>query len=57
MPRSGTGATGRYGGLGTLHTDAQMLTIALGNLLENACKYSLPESPIALTLQPAEHQG
>lgn len=34
-----------------------MLTIALGNLLENACKYSLPESPIALTLQPAEHQG
>jgi len=33
-----------------LHTDAQMLSIVLSNILENAYKYSPPESPISLSL-------
>jgi signal transduction histidine kinase len=35
-----------------LQTDAQMLSIALGNLLDNACKYAAPNTPIQLTLSP-----
>lgn len=31
-------------------TDPQMLSIVLGNLLDNACKYSEPQSRIVLTL-------
>jgi two-component system, sensor histidine kinase LadS len=38
-----------------VHTDAQMLSIVLSNLLENAYKYSPPESPITLQLVP--HAG
>lgn len=34
----------------TLHTDRQLLFIALSNLLENACKYSSPQSPIQIKL-------
>lgn len=41
----------------TLHTDAQMLTFALGNWLDNACKYSVPLSTISVALQQVEHQG
>jgi signal transduction histidine kinase len=33
-----------------VHTDAHMLSIVLSNVLENAYKYSLPESPITLQL-------
>ena len=35
-----------------VHTDAQMLSIVLSNVLENAFKYSPPESPITLELVP-----
>jgi signal transduction histidine kinase len=38
-----------------VHTDAQMLSIVLSNVLENAYKYSPPDSPIALQLVP--HAG
>ena len=41
----------------SLRTDAQMLTIALGNLLDNACKYSTPDSPILVTLHSIERAG
>ncbi len=34
-----------------LHTDAQMLTIVLSNLLDNACKYSPPHSRVVVSLQ------
>lgn len=34
-----------------LQTDAQMLSIVLSNLLENAYKYSAPGTPISLSLQ------
>lgn len=33
-----------------VHTDAQMLSIVLGNLLDNACKYGAPQAPIEVTL-------
>lgn len=36
-----------------VHTDAQMLSIVLGNLLDNACKYGAPQTPIEVTLTPA----
>jgi two-component system, sensor histidine kinase LadS len=36
-----------------LHTDTQMLSIALGNLLDNACKYSAPGSRIQVTTMPS----
>lgn len=39
-----------------LRTDRQLLFIVLGNLLENACKYSAEGTPIELTLQ-AGHDG
>jgi signal transduction histidine kinase len=40
-----------------LRTDAQMLSIVLGNLLDNACKYSPPDSRIHVQLLRAEHDG
>lgn len=40
-----------------LQSDAQMLTIALSNLLDNACKYSTPDSPILVTLHRSESAG
>ena len=42
---------------GLLHTDVQMLSIVLGNLLENACKYSAPGSRIQFSLQSATRDG
>ena len=42
---------------GPLHTDAQMLSIALGNLLDNACKYSAPQSRIRVTLASSVQNG
>jgi len=36
---------------GLLQTDAQMLSIVLGNLLDNACKYGALESRIRVSLQ------
>lgn len=43
--------------IGSLQTDAQMLSIVLGNLLDNACKYGAPDSRIALTLQTLARNG
>ncbi len=40
-----------------LQTDAQMLPIVLGNLLDNACKYGEPERRIQLTLVPSMRNG
>ena len=40
-----------------LQTDAQMLSIVLGNLLDNACKYGAPEGRIQLTLAPSMRSG
>lgn len=40
-----------------LETDSQMLSIVLGNLLDNACKYSTPDSRIGLILQLSERNG
>lgn len=42
---------------GLLHTDAQMLSIALGNLLDNACKYAAPQSRIRVTLRSSVQNG
>ena len=40
-----------------LHTDAQMLSIVLSNLLDNACKYAAPQSRIQVNLTPANQDG
>lgn len=40
-----------------LQTDAQMLSIVLGNLLDNACKYGTAERRIQLTLAPSMRNG
>jgi signal transduction histidine kinase len=40
-----------------LQTDAQMLSIVLGNFLDNACKYGAPNSRIGLNLQLSELNG
>lgn len=40
-----------------IKTDVQMLTIALGNLLDNACKYSAPNTPIHLALRAELKDG
>lgn len=40
-----------------LLTDAQMLSIALGNLLDNACKYSPTDSSIHVSLRSAVRDG
>ena len=40
-----------------LRTDPQMLSIVLGNLLDNACKYSLTSSPIQVSLTAQEQHG
>jgi signal transduction histidine kinase len=42
---------------GSLHTDEQMLSIVLGNLLDNACKYGALDKPIHVTLQSAQQAG
>jgi signal transduction histidine kinase len=42
---------------GRLHADAQMLAIVLGNLLDNACKYSPPSSRIRVKLEPQTRAG
>jgi signal transduction histidine kinase len=42
---------------GRLRADAQMLTIVLGNLLDNACKYSSASSRIRVTLEPQAIAG
>lgn len=42
---------------GRLRADAQMLTIVLGNLLDNACKYSSASSRIRVTLEPRAIAG
>lgn len=40
----------------TIATDRQLLFIILSNLLENACKYSAPDSPIEVRLRQQEKQ-
>ena len=40
-----------------LQTDPQMLSIVLANLLDNACKYSLTNSPIQVSLIAEEQHG
>lgn len=40
-----------------LQTDAQMLSIVLGNLLDNACKYSAGDCRIKMTLTLATQNG
>jgi signal transduction histidine kinase len=42
---------------GHLQTDAQMLSIVLGNLLDNACKYSAPGSRIQVSLSSVPENG
>ena len=42
---------------GHLQADAQMFSIVLGNLLDNACKYSAPGSRIQIRLRSAEENG
>lgn len=42
---------------GALQTDTQMLSIVLGNLLDNACKYGAPQQRIQVELQRARHNG
>lgn len=35
-----------------IHSDPQLLFIVLSNLLENACKYALPDTPIVVEAGP-----
>jgi signal transduction histidine kinase len=42
---------------GQLQTDAQMLSIVLGNLLDNACKYGAPGSRIQISVRSAQENG
>lgn len=37
-----------------IQTDPQLLFIVLNNLLENACKYAAPQTPILIRLQPVK---
>lgn len=39
-------------GLASIQTDAQMLSIVLSNLIDNACKYGKPGSRVRLVLEP-----
>jgi signal transduction histidine kinase len=41
----------------SLRSDAQILAIVLGNLLDNACKYSAPGTPVEISLERSTHQG
>lgn len=43
------------GSLPTLTTDRQLLHIVLSNLLDNACKYAAPNSPLVLEARSIEH--
>jgi signal transduction histidine kinase len=38
-----------------IQTDPQLLPIVLNNLLENACKYAAPHTPIQVRLMPVDH--
>ncbi len=40
-----------------MHTDRQLLFIVLNNLLENACKYAAPDTPIEVRLSPADPEA
>lgn len=42
---------------GMIKTDAQMLSIVLGNLMDNACKYGAPDRRIQLTLASSMLNG
>ncbi|MEA1051462.1 7TM-DISM domain-containing protein [Lamprobacter modestohalophilus] len=46
-----TGAAAR------IHTDSALLRMIITNLLDNAFKYSPPQSPISLRLEPAAQHG
>jgi two-component system, sensor histidine kinase LadS len=41
----------------TLNTDPQMLSIVLGNLLDNACKYGAPGEGLSVSLVPDRREG
>ena len=40
-----------------INTDVQMLTIVLSNLIDNACKYSAPNTPIQVSLELETKDG
>lgn len=44
-------------GLVPVVTDEQILNVVISNLLDNACKYSAPQSPIEVQLEPREQDG
>ena len=45
------------GAVARVHTDSALLRIIITNLLDNALKYSPPQSPVSLRLEPAAHHG
>lgn len=45
---------GQWSGLPTVRTDRQLVHIVLSNLLDNACKYAAPNSPIQLQAQTTQ---
>ncbi len=38
-------------------TDVQILNVVISNLLDNACKYGPPQTPIGVELEPCEQDG
>lgn len=40
-----------------IHSDSQLIFIVLSNLLENACKYAAPDTPITVELQHPTETG
>ncbi len=56
-PQSGRLRLQRPSGACELRTDAQMLSIVLSNLLENAGKYSVPDTPVVVDLAPCAGPG